>query len=95
MTATVIDGKAFAARIREQVAAEVTAVARPGLATVLVGDDPASSTAAVVGSPCRLIQHMPAVQTASVYPWGVRTVWLMRSRSGSQPEMSKILRIIE
>jgi methylenetetrahydrofolate dehydrogenase (NADP+)/methenyltetrahydrofolate cyclohydrolase len=46
-TATVIDGKAVAARIREQVAGEVARLVSeggrpPGLATVLVGDDPAS-----------------------------------------------------
>ena len=45
--ATVIDGKAFAAKVREGVAGEVAALkaARgvvPGLAVVLVGDDPAS-----------------------------------------------------
>jgi methylenetetrahydrofolate dehydrogenase (NADP+)/methenyltetrahydrofolate cyclohydrolase len=44
--AKVIDGKAFAARLRERVAAEVAALrARgiaPGLAVVLVGEDPAS-----------------------------------------------------
>jgi methylenetetrahydrofolate dehydrogenase (NADP+) / methenyltetrahydrofolate cyclohydrolase len=48
MTATVIDGKAVAARVREEVAREVSALAAttgraPGLATVLVGDDPASA----------------------------------------------------
>jgi methylenetetrahydrofolate dehydrogenase (NADP+) / methenyltetrahydrofolate cyclohydrolase len=43
VTATLIDGKALAARIREQVKAEVNALAPPGLATVLVGDDPASA----------------------------------------------------
>jgi methylenetetrahydrofolate dehydrogenase (NADP+)/methenyltetrahydrofolate cyclohydrolase len=38
-----MDGKALAARIREEVAREVAAFPRPvGLATVLVGDDPAS-----------------------------------------------------
>ena len=46
MSATIIDGKAFAARLREQVAAEVaelkTKGVQPGLAVVLVGDDPAS-----------------------------------------------------
>ena len=47
MTAALIDGKAFAARLREQVAAAVPAFAEqvgraPGLAVVLVGDDPAS-----------------------------------------------------
>ena len=44
MTATIIDGKAIAAAIREEVAAEVARMDRkPGLATVLVGDDPASA----------------------------------------------------
>ena len=43
MAATLMDGKALAARIREDVAREVAAFPRPiGLATVLVGDDPAS-----------------------------------------------------
>jgi methylenetetrahydrofolate dehydrogenase (NADP+)/methenyltetrahydrofolate cyclohydrolase len=43
MTATLMDGKALAARVRAEVAAEVAAFERPiGLATVLVGDDPAS-----------------------------------------------------
>lgn len=44
MAARVIDGKAVAARIREEVAAEVaTLPSPPGLATILVGDDPASA----------------------------------------------------
>ena len=47
MTATIIDGKAVAARVREQVAHDVAAFAAlhgqpPGLATILVGEDPAS-----------------------------------------------------
>jgi methylenetetrahydrofolate dehydrogenase (NADP+)/methenyltetrahydrofolate cyclohydrolase len=47
MTATIIDGKAFAARVREQVAAHVARLREehalvPGLAVVLVGEDPAS-----------------------------------------------------
>jgi len=43
MAATLMDGRALAARIRAEVAAEVSAFPRPiGLATVLVGDDPAS-----------------------------------------------------
>jgi methylenetetrahydrofolate dehydrogenase (NADP+)/methenyltetrahydrofolate cyclohydrolase len=47
MTAKVIDGKAHAARIRAQVAENVTALRdghgiTPGLAVVLVGEDPAS-----------------------------------------------------
>jgi methylenetetrahydrofolate dehydrogenase (NADP+)/methenyltetrahydrofolate cyclohydrolase len=48
MTATIIDGKTIAARVRAQVAEEVAAFAArsgrpPGLATVLVGEDPASA----------------------------------------------------
>ncbi len=48
MAATVIDGKAVAAEVRARVARDVSGVRgrerrpRPGLATVLVGDDPAS-----------------------------------------------------
>jgi len=40
--AVIMDGKSLAARIRAEVAAEVAALGRVGLATVLVGDDPAS-----------------------------------------------------
>jgi methylenetetrahydrofolate dehydrogenase (NADP+)/methenyltetrahydrofolate cyclohydrolase len=48
MSATIIDGKAIAAQVREGVAAEVASFQRehgraPGLATVLVGEDPASA----------------------------------------------------
>jgi methylenetetrahydrofolate dehydrogenase (NADP+)/methenyltetrahydrofolate cyclohydrolase len=42
VTATTIDGKALAAKVREEVAAEVAELGGVGLATVLVGDDPAS-----------------------------------------------------
>ena len=43
MTATLIDGKALALKVRAQVAEEVAAYGEPVcLATVLVGDDPAS-----------------------------------------------------
>ena len=47
MTATIIDGKEVAARVRAEVAREVAEVRKrtgrvPGLATILVGDDPAS-----------------------------------------------------
>jgi methylenetetrahydrofolate dehydrogenase (NADP+) / methenyltetrahydrofolate cyclohydrolase len=48
MAAQVIDGKAIAQQVRDEVRADVAAWlegggARPGLATVLVGDDPASA----------------------------------------------------
>jgi methylenetetrahydrofolate dehydrogenase (NADP+) / methenyltetrahydrofolate cyclohydrolase len=42
MAATLMDGKALAARVRAEVAAEVAEVGHIGLATILVGDDPAS-----------------------------------------------------
>jgi 5,10-methylene-tetrahydrofolate dehydrogenase/methenyl tetrahydrofolate cyclohydrolase len=49
MTATLIDGNAVAARLRGQIAEDVQQMEsahklRPGLAAVLVGDDPASQT---------------------------------------------------
>jgi methylenetetrahydrofolate dehydrogenase (NADP+)/methenyltetrahydrofolate cyclohydrolase len=48
MSATIIDGKAIAARVRAEVAEDVRAFVEhtgraPGLATVLVGDDPGSA----------------------------------------------------
>ena len=47
MTAVLIDGKAFAARVRAEVAGHVARLKAdhgltPGLAVVLVGEDPAS-----------------------------------------------------
>jgi methylenetetrahydrofolate dehydrogenase (NADP+)/methenyltetrahydrofolate cyclohydrolase len=42
VTATLIDGKALGAKVREEVAAAVAELGHVGLATVLVGDDPAS-----------------------------------------------------
>jgi methylenetetrahydrofolate dehydrogenase (NADP+) / methenyltetrahydrofolate cyclohydrolase len=42
VAAQLIDGKALAANVREEVAAEVASLDHVGLATVLVGDDPAS-----------------------------------------------------
>ncbi len=49
MTATIIDGKAVAADVQAKIAARVEELfaktgRRPGLATVLVGEDPASAT---------------------------------------------------
>jgi methylenetetrahydrofolate dehydrogenase (NADP+) / methenyltetrahydrofolate cyclohydrolase len=44
MSAEIIDGKAVAAKVREEVRREVEGMGRkPGLATILVGDDPASA----------------------------------------------------
>jgi 5,10-methylene-tetrahydrofolate dehydrogenase/methenyl tetrahydrofolate cyclohydrolase len=54
MTATILDGKALAQQLRKDVAADVAkrleqGKARPGLATVLVGDNPASVSCEEVG----------------------------------------------
>jgi methylenetetrahydrofolate dehydrogenase (NADP+) / methenyltetrahydrofolate cyclohydrolase len=75
VTATIIDGKAVAARVRADVAARVAALTertgrQPGLATILVGDDPASAiyvankrkACAEVGI-ADLHQHLPADST--------------------------------
>ena len=42
MTATLLDGKALGAKVREEVGASVADFGHVGLATILVGDDPAS-----------------------------------------------------
>jgi methylenetetrahydrofolate dehydrogenase (NADP+) / methenyltetrahydrofolate cyclohydrolase len=42
VAATIIDGKALGAKVRQEVAASVAELGHVGLATVLVGDDPAS-----------------------------------------------------
>lgn len=42
MTATLLDGKALGAKVREEVTASVAEFGHVGLATILVGDDPAS-----------------------------------------------------
>jgi len=71
MTATILDGKALAARIRGQLVEETTrmrsAGVEPGLAVVLVGDDPASQiyvrskTAACAEAGIRTFDHhLPA-----------------------------------
>lgn len=45
MTAKVIDGKAIAAQIREEIRQQVAQLpVKPGIAVILVGDDPASHT---------------------------------------------------
>jgi methylenetetrahydrofolate dehydrogenase (NADP+)/methenyltetrahydrofolate cyclohydrolase len=72
MTAEIIDGKAVGAGVRAQVATDVaaweaTGNRQPGLATVLVGDDPASAIyvankrrACVEAGIADLHQHLPA-----------------------------------
>lgn len=72
MAATLIDGRAIAQQVRDQVAADVAAFTAetgvtPGLATVLVGDDPASAVyvankrrACVAAGIADLHRHLPA-----------------------------------
>ncbi len=68
MTATIIDGKAIAAGLREKTARAVAAMgAAPGLAVVLVGDDPASQiyvrnkgVAAKTAGICSVEHRLPA-----------------------------------
>ena len=75
MTATVIDGKAFAARMRALVQAQVARLKAdhgitPGLAVVLVGDDPASHVyvrnkhAATIEVGMASFEHRLAVDTS-------------------------------
>ncbi len=67
MTAVIVDGKQIAAKIRERLAAEISAArVKPVLAVVQVGDNPASQVyvrnkhkaAAEVGMECRIC-HVP------------------------------------
>lgn len=79
MAATLIDGRAIAQQVRDQVAADVAAFTAetgvtPGLATLLVGDDPASAVyvankrrACVAAGIADLHAHLPAdVEQAEV-----------------------------
>jgi methylenetetrahydrofolate dehydrogenase (NADP+)/methenyltetrahydrofolate cyclohydrolase len=94
--ASVIDGKAAAARVRERVAAEVEEFARrhgraPGLATILIGEDPASQV--YVSSKRRLSgevgigdRHRQLPATASQ-----QEVAELIGELGADPEVSGIL----
>jgi methylenetetrahydrofolate dehydrogenase (NADP+)/methenyltetrahydrofolate cyclohydrolase len=75
MTAKVIDGKAFAANVRAQVAAHVAKLKeehgiQPGLAVVLVGEDPASQVyvrnkhASTIGVGMASFEHRLPVDTS-------------------------------
>jgi methylenetetrahydrofolate dehydrogenase (NADP+)/methenyltetrahydrofolate cyclohydrolase len=64
MAATLMDGKALAAKIRARVAGETEALGRLGLATILVGDDPASQV---------YIRHKhAAAEEAGIVPVDIR-----------------------
>jgi methylenetetrahydrofolate dehydrogenase (NADP+) / methenyltetrahydrofolate cyclohydrolase len=68
MTASIIDGAKIAAEIREQIANEVAALTTkgivPGLAAVLVGDDPASATyvESIKGKAARAVGMTPFIK---------------------------------
>ena len=71
MTARIIDGKAVAAQVRAEVAVDVAAFTAehgfpPGLATILVGDDPAS--AVYVGGKQRTSAEMGMVAVSETLP---------------------------
>ncbi|MQX36063.1 bifunctional methylenetetrahydrofolate dehydrogenase/methenyltetrahydrofolate cyclohydrolase FolD [Roseospira navarrensis] len=70
MTADIIDGKAFAAGLRARIATEVGGLATrglvPGLAVVLVGEDPASKV--YVGSKERLAREAGMISTVHRLP---------------------------
>ena len=71
MTASIIDGKAVAAQVRAEVAVDVAAFIAdhgfpPGLATILVGDDPAS--AVYVGGKQRTSAEMGMVALSETLP---------------------------
>jgi methylenetetrahydrofolate dehydrogenase (NADP+) / methenyltetrahydrofolate cyclohydrolase len=78
--ATIIDGKAVAARIRADVAREVARFtaergAPPGLATVLVGDDPASRI--YVGGKHRACEEVGMASVGRELPAGVSEAELL------------------
>ncbi len=57
MSAHIIDGKAIAAHLREEIKAQVTNLGKPvGLAVILVGDDPASHV--YVGNKIKACAHV-------------------------------------
>jgi methylenetetrahydrofolate dehydrogenase (NADP+) / methenyltetrahydrofolate cyclohydrolase len=96
MSATVIDGRAIAAGIREQVAAEVeTFTVRagrpPGLATVLVGDDPGS--AIYVASKQRACAEvgMRAFDERLSAQTSVEEVGVLLARLNDDPDVSGVL----
>jgi methylenetetrahydrofolate dehydrogenase (NADP+) / methenyltetrahydrofolate cyclohydrolase len=96
MPATIIDGRAVAASVREQVARDVATFSEragraPGLATILVGDDPASGiyvagkrkASAEVGI-VDFHQHLPAESTQE-------EVAAVIAVANADPEISGIL----
>lgn len=79
MTARWIDGTGIAKVVQEEVAAEAGALAekgiRPGLAVVLVGEDPAS--ASYVGMKARMCERLGLVSRKLVLPESIQTPELL------------------
>jgi len=96
MAARIIDGRAVAARVRGQVAEEVASLSEqcgraPGLATILVGDDPASAVyvankrkACAEAGIADLHRHLPADA-------GQEDVLAAITQANEDPEVSGIL----
>ncbi len=93
--AVVIDGRAVAARVRERVAVEVrklrAAGVEPGLATVLVGDDPASHV--YVRMKRKACEEVGIVPIHHELPAGTRQAELVAllERLNSDPAVSGVL----
>jgi methylenetetrahydrofolate dehydrogenase (NADP+) / methenyltetrahydrofolate cyclohydrolase len=82
VSARIIDGKAAAARVRERVAADVAPLpAKPGLATVLVGEDPASAT----------YVRMKREDSAKV---GIESFHHEPGGDASQEELAELIRVL-
>ncbi len=81
MTASIIDGKAFAAKLRATVAGQVAALAAdhgivPGLAVVLVGEDPASQV--YVGAKGRMTAEVAMQSFTYRLPADVEQIELLK-----------------
>jgi methylenetetrahydrofolate dehydrogenase (NADP+) / methenyltetrahydrofolate cyclohydrolase len=92
MTARLIDGKAVAAALRASVAAQVAALSwRPGLAVILLGDDPASQTY-VRNKDRAAAQAGIHAQTIRLPPDTTQTALLQRIEAlNADPEVDGIL----
>jgi len=76
MTARIIDGKAIAAQVRADVAAHVTKLpSPPGLAAVIVGDDPASHV--YVGQKRKMASEVGIMSYDHDYPTAISQVELL------------------
>src|SRR5204862_216675 len=92
MAAQVIDGKAVAARVRAQVAEDVAAFTTehgrpPGLATVLIGDDPGS--AVYVGGKQRASKEVGIAGFDHRLPAANATVTVCHSRTHALPAVAR------